>query len=299
MILKELTIEDRNLVDGFLSRMPRSLSVYSFAQFAVWKGLYQIGWARVNESLCIFFKDRLGVFMNCEPLGPGASGQTVSAVFAFMDSVNSNPAYSRIENVEEPRLPFYLGLGYEAVAKAGDYVYERGALAGLRGDRYKSKRAACNFFAGEYRADFIPYEGRYRDECVELYDLWAKGRAARNPDSIYVGMLKDSRTCLICSLEEPLNLGLTGRLVLIGGRVRAFTFGYELNSDTFCVLFEVADLSFKGISQYIFRQLCAEITQYRFINAMDDSGLRGLRDVKRSYRPCAVIASYIVQRPHE
>ena len=53
----------------------------------------------------------------------------------------------------------------------------------------------------------------------------------------------------------------------------------------FCVLLEVCDLKFKGISEYIFREFCRGLTDYKYINTMDDSGLENLRISKLSYHP--------------
>jgi len=63
----------------------------------------------------------------------------------------------------------------------------------------------------------------------------------------------------------------------------AFTFGFKLNKDTFCILYEITDLSIKGLSQFIFRQFCSELKNHRYINIMDDSGLVNLKRVKLSY----------------
>ena len=61
------------------------------------------------------------------------------------------------------------------------------------------------------------------------------------------------------------------------------------------VLFEVADLKLKGISQYIFRELAKEMN-YKYINIMDDSGLDNLKRVKLSYRPYRMIENFVVSR---
>lgn len=299
MIFKELSFADRGMVESYLRPGTRRLSAYSFAQIAVWRALYTVEWAIIEGALCLFFKDRFGSFMNCEPLGPNITADTVERVFSVMDACNKNPAYSRIENVEKSRIGFYNDLGYEAVEKSGDYLYERSSLAALRGDAYKSKRASCNMFAKSYACEYLVYKKAYRRECVDLYDRWARGRRATTQDSLYSGMLDDQAVCLGAVLKDPEKLGLTGRVVKVAGKIRAFTFGCELDHQTYCVVYEIADLSFKGIAQYIFRQVCAEMDKYRYINAMDDSGLKRLESVKSSYRPARKIPAYIIQRTRE
>ncbi|MFA5099536.1 MAG: phosphatidylglycerol lysyltransferase domain-containing protein [Candidatus Omnitrophota bacterium] len=298
MTCKDLVFADKNTVESHIRCMPRNLSVYSFAQLMMWKNLYRVVWARIDNALCVFFCDAFGAFMNCAPLGVSVTPETVREVFAFMDACNKNKAYSRIENVEEEHVAFYRSLGYEAKAKGGDYVYERSRLAHLKGDPYKSKRAGCNFFSKNYDSRYLPYTSAFRQACLDLYDGWASARAATTGDCVYAGMLGDSRKCLEAVLVKPSAFNIVGRVIVVGNRVKAFTFGYELNKDTFCVLYEISDLSVKGISQYIFRQICREMSQYRYINVMDDSGLERLQAVKRSYRPAKVVSAYIIQRPY-
>jgi uncharacterized protein len=298
MMCKDLALADKKIIESCLRRMPRHLSAYSFAQLMMWEKLYRVAWARLGDAVCVFFHDAFGAFMNCEPLGASITPEAVHEAFAYMDACNKNKAYSRIENVESEHVAFYRSLGYREVAKGGDYVYERAQLAHLRGDRYKSKRAGCNYFSKTHDASYLPYTSACRQECFDLYDSWAAARAETTGDRVYTGMLGDNRTCLEAVLRKPAALNLAGRIIVVDKRVRAFTFGYELNENTFCILFEIADLSFKGISQYIFRQVCIEMTRYRYINVMDDSGLERLQNVKRSYRPAQVVPAYIIQRPH-
>ena len=93
-------------------------------------------------------------------------------------------------------------------------------------------------------------------------------------------------------------LGLVGRVVWIDGEIRGYTFGYPLNVDTFCILFEVTDLKIKGLAQFIYREFCKELMDtYRWMNAMDDSGLENLKRVKNAYHPIQLIPSYNIIEP--
>jgi len=85
-------------------------------------------------------------------------------------------------------------------------------------------------------------------------------------------------------------------VVKVADRVTAFTLGFPINPGTFCVLYEITDLSIKGLAQFIFRQFARDLKGYRYINIMDDSGLGNLKKVKLSYHPVRAVAAYIVQR---
>ena len=78
--------------------------------------------------------------------------------------------------------------------------------------------------------------------------------------------------------------------------MRAYTFGYALGDRMFCVLLEIADLSFKGLGAFIFREFCADqaLKRYLFINVMDDLGVPRLGKSKMLYRPTVMFPSYVI-----
>jgi hypothetical protein len=80
----------------------------------------------------------------------------------------------------------------------------------------------------------------------------------------------------------------------VQGCVVGYTFGYALNDETWCVLFETCDARYSGCAAYIFREFCAEMKAFRWINCLDDSGLENVRRVKESYRPSLRLPVYAV-----
>lgn len=297
MQLSRLRIKDKKLFDKFLNISEHKLSVYKFESIYIWKNLYHIGWKIIEGSLCVFFRDKIGCFLYLPPLGPTTNADTVSQVFKIMDGVNSNKDISRIENLEEKDVLFYKGLGYRCRYKSSDYVCERIDLEKLKGDRFKSKRACCNYFVKRYPdAEYLPFSLKYKDACLELFDLWAGQRKSKLRDAIYQGMIDDSRSCVKILLDSYGDLNIAGRTVKVDKGIRAFSFGFELNQDTFCILFEITDLSIKGLAQFVFREFCSELKEYRQINIMDDSGLENLKKVKLSYHPVSLIPAYIADR---
>jgi uncharacterized protein len=296
MKLKKISAKDKPSFDKFLGLSRHELSVYAFENIYIWKGLFDIHWAVIDDSLCVFFKDKLSCFLYLPPLAEGKSLDAVKESFREMDIFNKNNEASRIENIEEADKPFYDNLGYECRNKSYDYVCKRNDLAKLAGDKFKPKRACFNYFMKHYQFQYLPFSLAHRAGCMKLYDSWATERRAKNSDHIYQAMLEDSRVSLKNALGNYPKLGLTGRVVKINGEIKAFTFGFKLNADTFCVLYEITDLSIKGLSQFIFRRLCGEMDGFKFINIMDDSGLDNLKNVKLSYNPVKLIPAYIATR---
>jgi len=296
MKLYKLTLKDKKLFRYYLNLREHELSTYSFVNIYIWKELFTIRWTIIKDSLCVFFQDKIGCFLYLSPLAKNLNPSVIKACFKIMDSFNKNKNFSRIENVEEKDLNFYKKLGYECKEKFPDYLCKREDLVQLSGNKFKAKRALFNYFIKNYFFQYLNYTLKYKKDCLKLYDYWMKTYKIKNKDPLYQSMLKDSRISLKVVLDNCHHLGLLGRIVKIDNQIKAFTFGYKLNPKIFCILYEITDLSQKGLSQFIFRQFCLELKEYRYINIMDDSGLENLKKVKLSYRPVRLIPNFIVER---
>lgn len=296
MKYRSLKLKDKILFEKFLNIKRYELSTYAFANIFIWRDLFKIFWVIIEDNLCIFFKDDLGTFLYLPPLGKRKSKNLIKICFDIMDGLNLNRDISRIENVDEQNLDFYRSLGYECIYKGYDYICASNDLLELKGNRFKSKRAAFNYFIKHYQFDYQPYSLKDKKDCLALYRDWMLNRKEKCGDSIYVKMLEDSFISLNAALSNYKKLHLIGRVVKIDKCIKGHTLGFPLNNHTFCVLFEITDLSIKGLSQFIFRKFVEELRDYRYINIMDDSGLENLRRVKLSYQPKKFAAAYIVKR---
>ena len=295
MNFKEISLSDKGRINKYLQLKYHSLSSYHFANIFMWRGLYKIFYVLIEGCLCIFFRDKIGCFAYLPPLGSRIKSAVIENSFKIMDAFNASRGLSRIENVEEHEIGFFKELGYVVGDKPGDYLCRRDDLAGLKGDRFKSKRAAYNFFLRHHEFSCEPFASKDKTAALRLYQEWAQQRRNVFSDAVYQGMLDDNFLCQRQALSHFKQLGLCGLKVKISGKLKAYTVGFRLNRDTFCVLFEITDLNIKGLAQYIFRAFSEKI-DYKYLNIMDDSGLDNLRKVKLSYHPFKVINSYIISR---
>jgi len=296
MRLNKLSSKDKTKFNKYLRYDSHELSVYAWENIYLWKGLFEISWLEIEKSLCIFFQDQIGVFLYLSPLGKKITAEAVFESFKILDKFNRNKEISRIENAEEKDLEFYRGLGLECVQKSSDYLCSRKQLAELSSDKFKSKRASFNYFTKHYHFEYAPFTKFDKDDCFKLYKLWAEQRRGNTKDDAYRFMLEDSFKTLGLLLDNYQDFNCLGRLVRIEGELKGFTFGFKLNDDTFCVLYEITDLSIKGLAQFIFREFCRELSDYKYINIMDDSGLENLKRVKLSYHPVKLVPAFIIKR---
>ena len=294
--LSTLSSNDIPLLKEYLSSVPSWLSAYSLPALIIWQDFLSYYWTLLDDHFCLFAQYDGNYYMPVPPLGDGFSEHAVRQSFFLMDHLNSNPAISRIENVDEDSAALFRGIGLEVRLNSHEYLYRRQSLASLKGNAYKSKRWAINYFIKHYQASFEPYRSADLSQCIELFDDWRSMRQTKFKDSYYRALMEDSALAHRQAMEHYQDLGLVGRVVKINGQVKGYTFGFKLRPQVFCVLLEVTDRQIKGLAQFLFWKFCGELERYTYINALDDSGLENLRKVKESYHPERLLQSLVVYR---
>ncbi len=286
------------------------LSTWSFPPHYIWKDLLTFSWTDIDGWLCLFAEYSDGIFMPLPPVGPwsdigSSSGSplknVLSQVMAYMEIRNRGSNVTRIENIPADLKEEIQLWGYTLTPKDSDYLYSTADLIHLKGNPYKSQRAACNRFIRAHHIRIAPYQSTDREECFALFHRWVRqkeeisfSRLGPNEDVARL-MLHDAANAHRVTLREYRELGLTGRIVWVDGAVKAYTFGFPRSPEVFCVLLEVADRSIYGLAQYLFREFCREFQAYPLMNTMDDSGLPGLARTKLAYHPCQLVPNYIAQ----
>ncbi len=281
----------------------------AFAPHYMWRHQFRFLWSTINGWVVFFAEYADGIYAPLPPLGPvsregpsvsfSSYGEILAIIFDCMQVRNGGTAVSRIENIPEELKAEFERAGYHISPKDSDYLYRTEDLIQLKGDRYKSQRAAYNQFIRSQNPIFEPYSSSDREVCQVLFDRWAEQKqqvcSSEQGGAPWwsQAMLEDARSAHDEILMHVQELGLMGRVVRVGECVCGYTFGYARNSQVFCVLVEVADRTITGLAPYLFREMCRECSNYEFINTMDDSGLPGLAQAKRAYHPCRLVSNYI------
>lgn len=289
------------------------LASLAFGPLFIWKESCTYEWAVIDGWICVFATYTDGVFMPIPPLGPlehadqqdmiPSFHSVIKNVFNLMDERNQGRKVTRIEHIPEELMPWFAMTPYHLKASDGEYVYETASLAALRGDRYKSQRAACNRLIRTCSPQYRPFEGEDRDPCLELLNQWVQQKYTtyhrqENSDQQYLGtyFLEDAAAAHRVAMTFHQELGLVGRVISVGEKLVAYTFGIPRHHDMFCVLLEIADRTIPGLAQYLFREYAREMRAFRYINTLDDSGLVSLARSKQAYHPCSLVKSYTASR---
>ncbi|MDP2970069.1 MAG: phosphatidylglycerol lysyltransferase domain-containing protein, partial [Deltaproteobacteria bacterium] len=89
--------------------------------------------------------------------------------------------------------------------------------------------------------------------------------------------------------------GVKGGVILIDGKVEAFTLGEPFNSDTVVIHIEKANPAFEGLYSVINQTfLESHWSGFTYVNREQDLGEEGLRKAKESYFPHRMINKYTI-----
>ncbi len=272
------------LFEKYVSLQTHQLSAFHFSCLFLWQDFFDFEFEVMEEHLCIYAHQPRGCFLYLPPLGDSWGLSVVERAFSKMNKINAKTA--RIENVEQEQIPRGKG-EFKIYPKSQEYVYRRQNLMELKGGAYKSQRHDINHFQAHHQALFRPYEERDFNACMGLYQRWAKNRHAKHEEPVYRSMLEENKSVHELALFYHKPLGLVGRIVESDQKVIAYSFGYPLNSQIFCVLLEIIDVGFRGLGAFIFNRFCADeaLKSYALINTMDDFGLPYVATSKQAYHP--------------
>lgn len=289
-------LKKKTEIERFLKQTPYSLSAFSFVNIFIWSDFFDFVFKIIDHQLCIFAKNSIGSFLYLPPLGPKTTHKAIKDGFRHLFLENNGSGVTRIENIEERHLKLFEDKDFIIVKKSKEFIYKRQDIAQMKGKLFKSKRSLYNQFIKGNDFEFLPYAPDMEKDCLVLYDLWAQESKSRQKEDMAVFMIEENRGVHQKAMRYYQDLNLEGRVVRIKNQIIAYSFGFELKPDVFCILFEIADLRFKGISTYIFRAFCVDqqIQKYCWINSMDDFGLPNIEKTKQLFRPHHTIESYAV-----
>jgi hypothetical protein len=176
---------------------------------------------------------------------------------------------------EYPELPLYPDRNYF------EYVYRSEDLASLPGKDYLSIRRHLNKFRKNCKPAVEAITTRNQGEVKEFLIEWCEWKNCDGEP-----FLAHEKEALICALTSMEELGLSGLLIRVVGKVGAISLFEPLNEETLVVHFE------KGLPdcEGIYKAINAETAFYarerfRFINRESDMGVPGLREAKMRYHP--------------
>lgn len=287
---KDIELKDKELITSYTLNSMRQNCDLSFSNLCSWRFLYDTKFAVMDGFLLLKFRaGGRNVYMM--PIGSGDLKQVLDAL---MDDARQEGqpfcllgiCTGMCRELEELMPGKFL---FTADRDYADYLYLRTDLATLSGKRFQPKRNHVNKFKRTYSYEYTPITPDRIQECMELETEWCK---ANNCDQ-HEGT-GNERRALTYALRHFEELGLTGGILHVEGRIAAFTFGMPISHDTFGVHVEKADTTIEGAYAMINYEFANHVPpQYIYLNREEDLGIEGLRKAKLSYQPAVILEKYM------
>lgn len=292
MNFKELTIEDKDLIESFTINSQRENCDLSFANLYSWRFLYQTTFTVEDDFLIFRFYlgEQLAYMM---PLGKKHDLSIYKKMIDDAEKMGSKLCMIGVNSELKDELEELMPGVFDFTQDRDyfDYIYLRDDLATLKGKKLQSKRNHINKFKAEY-PNYV-----YRElspelvpQCLKLEEEWC--HTANCNEQTALAAERRSMTVALNNMEK---LDITGGVLYVEDKVVAFTYGGVINKETWDVCVEKADTNVDGSYAMINYEYANHIdSSYKYINREEDLGIDGLRKAKLSYKPFMLLEKWIV-----
>ena len=290
---KDITLEDKEAITSITMNSERKNCDLSFSNLCSWRFMYDTKFAIVDGFLLFKFymNNQLAYMM---PVGEGDLKKILEAIIddaasegkSFLMYGVCNNMKDEIEKLMPGKFDFSSNRDYV------DYIYLRTDLAELKGKKFQPKRNHANKFYKTYTDyEYVSITADRISECLRLEEEWCKANDCGQQNG-----LGNERKSLTYALNHFDELGLTGGILYVNGKIAAFTFGMPINHETFGVHVEKADTEIEGAYNVINQEFAKHIPeQFVYLNREEDLGIEGLRKAKLSYQPAILLEKNIAR----
>lgn len=252
----------------------------NFINIYIWQRVYENKFYMDDKTL--FFKSisEDGGYVFSLPYGDFEHGMNL--IFEYAKEVGIKPNFWSSQGA---RLDKFLKKykNYDLIPERDnfDYVYSREALSQLSGKKYHSKRNHISAFTKKYKWEYESLNDDNKDEFLKFAYKWYTDKDFKNDE----GLMAECKA-LHEILSSDISMDYKGGMIKIDRNIVAATLGSPINSYTFDIHFEKADVDFQAAYAVINKEFALrELGGYKYINREDDLGIEGLRKAKLSYKP--------------
>lgn len=287
---KDLSLEERPLLEATFHKFPPLISEFTFTNLFIWRHAYGLKLARLGRFLCLLSDNGKDSFF-FPPIGDGYLVECYHGLLQFLAGRGISPKIGRVPEAMVAEVNWEKeGLVAGHDRNQSDYVYLTTDLIQLQGRKFHRKRNHIKQFKESYSYQYLPLTAEWTEECLRLETEWCDLRHCE----VVPGLAKES----VAIKEAFLNfekLSAKGGIILIDGRLEAFTLGEPLNSDTVVIHVEKANPAYEGLYTLIHQAfLEKEWSAYRYVNREQDLGEEGLRKAKESYFPYQMVNKFAI-----
>ncbi len=287
---KNFSLKEKPILDRVFREFPPVISEFTFTNLFIWRHAYQFRISRFGTFLCLLADKGADSFF-LPPIGEGDKVECITTLLHYLKEKGIDPKIDRVpEDLVKEVHWEENGMRATLNRDQSDYVYLVKDLARLEGRRYHRKRNHIKQFKERYSYEYLPLSSEWITECLRLQTEWCDLRHCE----VIPGLANEA-----VAIKEALThfdqLSMKGGVILIEGKLEAFTLGEALNPETVVIHIEKANPAFEGLYPFINQAfLEKEWLDYQFVNREQDLGEEGLRKAKESYFPHHMVHKYTI-----
>ncbi|MDR1381316.1 MAG: phosphatidylglycerol lysyltransferase domain-containing protein [Tannerella sp.] len=288
---RPITMEDREAITAFTLPGNALNCDYAFANMCSWRFLYDSEYAVRDGFLFVRFYVEEKGHRHLAYMLPVGDGDLKTAI-GLLGGDAESMGYPLLILGVTPELKIKINtlfpdsFTYIKERDFFDYIYLREDLATLRGKKFQPKRNHVNKFKKQYEYIYMPIHREIVSQCMEVERIWCRANVDENDRDD----LAHEHRSMTFAMNHFTELGLSGGAIVVDGKIVAFTYGSPINSYTFGIHVEKADVCYEGIFSVINQEFASRIpAQYLYINREEDLGIPGLRQSKLSYHPVILL----------
>jgi uncharacterized protein len=291
---KKLTLDDKDTIELFANKYP-SYSTFNFTNIWSWDTKNTRKVSVLNSNLVFMFTE-----YNTEKpfytfLGNTKPTNTVEKLINYAKANEINPVLKFIpKSVAKKLNAKYFSI--ELDTDSSDYIFSTNKIASSNGKAYKSKRILIREFLRKFPDVF--FEVNILDTNLEkrqVFNLLNKWKINKtNTGKEYDVSHEEIAISRLLDTTENNNIIFSS--ISIEGTIVGFSIDEILPNKVAMAHFVKADIGYKGIYEYLNEKTAGYLAMNKILrwNWQQDLGLVGLRRVKLSYRPIAMLNKYRV-----
>lgn len=238
-------------------------------------------WERVSGSICIYMlrsinnAPRLRLYLPPFPF-------TVEALKSAEDRQRSFNGDGNCEIVwaEQSVGPELMRLGYRMQYRESEYIYDGSLVRASAGGDFERLRRYVNRARRTPGLAIRNYEQGDQEACLDLLVRW---RRERTSQGINIDGYGYTRRCVENALEFKNGL-LRGEVIIVNGKLVAFSFGGLISPDIESIFLTISDHEFPGLGYLQRHSFMSNAPNTRLFNDSSDADRSGLEQVKSSFR---------------
>lgn len=293
ILFRELTLDDKKIIDGALKRIHSRSAEYCFGSYYMWRHFNKIKIAFFNDDYVISFGsyDEIEGESFLFPADASDLPSLLGEIKEYSASKNQPVVFNVVSKADVDKIASIHKGEIEVWEERNhfDYIYDLIEMSELSGKKYHGKRNHIARFAQNENWQYEEITQSNLGECIEMNREWCcQNDCGRS-------VIQKEECCAVKeALKSFFDLGFFGGLLRLDGRVIAYTAGERLNDDVVCIHIEKAFSEIQGAYPMIAKQFSQQLVNmgFKYSNREEDLGVEGLRKAKLSYYPIELHEKY-------